>query len=77
VAEQDSTSAEVPRPSRHPKVTWWNAINGASHSRCFATLDEAWDAAVTERPYNNARLDATWCDEPHYPPALGNRGGAA
>jgi hypothetical protein len=49
----------------HPQVTYSNAINTQSIARCYATPAEAFQAAVTERPYNNTSISFHWCTQPH------------
>jgi hypothetical protein len=51
--------------ARHPRVTWVNAINGQNRSRCFPDPAAAYDAAVSERPFNNTRVSPGWCTEVH------------
>lgn len=61
----DKREAEA---ARHPQVTWINAINGNSESRCFTDPGEAISAAISHRPYNNTRLAFAWCTEKHENP---------
>jgi hypothetical protein len=53
---------------RHPRVVWANAITSNPTellARCFTTAEEAFDAAVSEWPYNNTRLSVRWCTADH------------
>lgn len=57
----------------HPRVTWLNAINTYGRvSRCYPDAETAFDAAATERPFNNTRVQPGRCDGGHgctLPPA--------
>jgi len=55
-------------PTRHPRVVWANAITSNPTellARCFTTAEEAFEAAVSEWPYNNTRLSVRWCTADH------------
>lgn len=50
-------------PAPHPRVTWLNAINSHGRvSRCYPDAEAAFDAAVTEQPFNNTRVQPGRCD---------------
>lgn len=64
-------TAVVLTPQPHPRVTFINAINGASESRCYPDTAAAYDAAATEQPFNNTRLRLGWCSADHAAPEEG------
>lgn len=62
------TGTDEERPARHPQVTFTNAITSCPteyQRRCYPDTDTAFEAAVTERPYNNTSLSLGWCTRDH------------
>jgi hypothetical protein len=60
---------------RHPQVTFYNAISTTFERHCYATADEAFDAMVTVRPFNNTDPVASWCVLAHCPHGCRTVGG--
>jgi hypothetical protein len=68
VSAERLAAGSLSLPVRHPRVAWTNAITSRpveSQARCFATTAETFEAAVTERPYNNTMLSVRWCTDGH------------